>query len=109
MRAKVKRDSAETAILRVLDALAREVIEASDEEVTAAAADLRMDLNSRDSAAFAGLTYFARPTLSDFFDIEPQAPAERAVGDPPAAVPRSRQRRSKHGRIPAERKPSDGK
>jgi len=70
MRAKVKRVSPDTALLRVLDALAQEAIEASDEEVIDAATDLRMDLNSMHSAAFAGLMYFARPQLSDFFDME---------------------------------------
>ncbi len=70
MRSKVKRVSPETVLLRVLDALAQEAIEASDAEVTEVATALRMDLNSRESAAFAGLMYFARPQLSEFFDLE---------------------------------------
>jgi hypothetical protein len=112
MRTKVKRVSPETALMRILDALAQEAIEASDEEVTQAATALRMDLNKRDSAAFAGLTYFARPQLSDFFDVDRskrlQAPAERIVGGPPAQ-PENRQRRSKRRQIPTERKPPGGK
>lgn len=58
------------ALMRVLDALAQEAIDASDEDIAAAAADLRMDLSKQESSAFAGLTYFARPQLGDFFDVE---------------------------------------
>jgi hypothetical protein len=112
VRTKVKRVSPETALMRILDALAQEAIEASDEEVMEAATDLRMDLNTRESAAFAGLTYFARPQLSDFFDIEVskrlQAPAERIADDRPAG-PKDRRRRSKRPQIPTERKPPSGK
>jgi hypothetical protein len=111
MRTKVKRASPEAALMRVLDALAQEAIEASDEEVAAAATDLRMDLNERESAAFAGLTYFARPQLSDFFDVESfkslQAPTEPIAGTP-AARPRVRQRHSKRSQIATERKPPGG-
>jgi len=93
--------------MRIMDALAQEAIEASDEEVTEAAADLRMDLNSRESAAFAGLTYFARPQMSEFFSLDVskslQAPAEGVAGNPPAR-PNDRQRRSKRQRIAIERK-----
>ena len=88
MRTKMTRVSPETVLLRVLDALAQEAIEASDAEVSEAAMELRMDLNSRESAAFAGLTYFARPQLSDFFDVEVskalRAPAKRIDGRPAA-------------------------
>lgn len=87
MRAKVKKVSTETTLMRVLDALAQEAIDASDEEVTQAATDLRMDPTKPDSAAFAGVTYFARPQLSDFFDIEASprlpAPRPRTVGGTP--------------------------
>jgi hypothetical protein len=90
-----------------MDALAQEAIVASDEEVTEATADLRMDLNSRESAAFAGLTYFARPQMSEFFSVEVpkslQAPAEGIAGNPPAH-PADRQRRSKRLRTAIERK-----
>ncbi len=89
MRTKLKPASPETTLLRVLDALAQEAIEASDAEVSEAAMDLRMDLNSRESAAFAGLTYFARPQFSDFFDVEISrslpAPTKRIDGRPRAA------------------------
>jgi hypothetical protein len=111
MRTKLKRVSPETALLRVLDALAREAIEASDAEVAEAASDLRMDLNSRESAAFAGLTYFARPQLSDFFATEVpktlQAPAKRIDGTARMAL--KDKRRSKRPRIAVDRKPAGGK
>jgi hypothetical protein len=71
MRAKVKNVPATELILtRVLDGFAQELVDASDEEVLQAARDLGMDPTLRESAAFAGVTYFARPQLSDFFDLE---------------------------------------
>jgi len=88
VRSKVKTVSANLTLERVLDALAQEAIEASDEEIAEVATDLRMDLNSRESAAFAGLTYFSRPQLADFFDIELpkslEAPERRIARDGPA-------------------------
>jgi len=95
MRTKVKRTSAETALMRIMDALAQEAIEAPDEELSEVASDLRMDLNSRESSAFAGLTYFARPQLSEFFEMEM----------PRGLQPEHRQRRSKRSQISTERKP----
>ena len=71
MRTKVTRSSPETALLRVLDALAQELIEASDEEIQEIAQALRMDLTMPESAAWAGVTYFARPRLDEFFDVDP--------------------------------------
>jgi hypothetical protein len=71
MRTKVTRSSPETALLRVLDALAQELIEASDEELQEIALALRMDLAMPESAAWAGVTYFARPRLDEFFDVDP--------------------------------------
>jgi len=97
--------------MRLLDALVHEVIQASDKELTEVATDLRMDLNTKESGAFAGLTYFARPQLSDFIDIEvPKrlgSPAERLASD--RRGPKDRQRRSKRPQIPTERKPPSGK
>jgi DNA-directed RNA polymerase specialized sigma24 family protein len=43
---------------------------ALDEEITSTAQALGMNLEMRESAAFAGLTYPARPQLSDFFELE---------------------------------------
>lgn len=111
MRAKVRRASPETALMRILDALAREAIEASDEEVTQAAANLRMDLSNGSSAAFAGLTYFARPRLTDFFDLQVlkglPTPAGR-IAARPTAKPKKGQRRSKRPQTPTQRKPPGG-
>jgi hypothetical protein len=70
MRTKVNRTSAEAALARVLDALIQELIDVSDEEIVDAAKSLGMDPRARESAAFAGVTYPARPQLSDFFELE---------------------------------------
>lgn len=69
MRTKVKTIASEVKLTRILDAFARELVEASDEEISAAATDLGMDLQKW-SSAFAGLTYPARPELADFFDLD---------------------------------------
>ena len=71
MRAKVKKVAApETALPRILEALERELIESSDEEVLEAARALGMNPGMKGTAAFAGLKYFARPQLSDFLEFE---------------------------------------
>ena len=70
MRKRLKAVPAESALGRVLEALKQELIDASDEEISAAARELRMNLEMPESAAFAGLTYPARPLLSDFFELE---------------------------------------
>jgi hypothetical protein len=69
MRTKVKTITSEVKLTRVLDAFAQELVDAPDEEISAAARDLGMDLQKW-SAAFAGVTYPARPGLADFFDLE---------------------------------------
>jgi hypothetical protein len=69
MRTKMKTITSEVKLTRVLDAFAQELVEASDEEISTAAKDLGMDLQKW-SSAFAGVTYPARPGLSDFFDLE---------------------------------------
>jgi hypothetical protein len=75
--------------------LAQEAIEASDEDLREAASDLGMDLTSKGSSAFAGLTHFARPQLSEFFDVEVsrslQAPGRRP-GSPLAQLNRKQRR-----------------
>jgi hypothetical protein len=107
MRTKVMRIPPDTILMRILDALAQEAIDASDDEVIAAAADLRMDLNSRESAAFAGLTFFARPQVSEFFDVDVfkslQSPAKEIAGNAPAKSA-DRQRRPKWLQTATERK-----
>lgn len=72
---------------RVLDALGRELIEATDEELVEAAASLGMNPLMNGSAAFAGLKYAAMPRLADFFNVAGPLPAARER--PEAAVPAS--------------------
>jgi hypothetical protein len=56
MRAKVRKVSApETALPRIVEALERELIEASDEEVLEVVRALGMNPGMKGSAAFAGL------------------------------------------------------
>jgi hypothetical protein len=69
MRNKVKATSPEAELTRILEALEQEIIDASDEDVIGAAADLGMDPSMRGSAAFAGLKFPAKPQLSDFFEF----------------------------------------
>ena len=112
MRTKVKKESSELALLRILDAFARELIDVSDEEIFAAAKALGMDPRRRESAAFAGVTYPARWQLSDFFDLDECKELQRAAGqivaDPPAEQ-KNNSRRSKRSRIATERKSPSGK
>ena len=88
MRTKVKKESSELALMRILDAFARELVDVSDEEILEAAQALGMDPRTRESAAFAGVIYPARWQPSDFFDTGTrkglQTPAGRIAGDPPA-------------------------
>jgi hypothetical protein len=69
MRTKVKTITSEMKLTRILDAFAQELVDTSDDEISAAATDLGMDLR-KGSSAFAGVTYPARPQLADFFDVE---------------------------------------
>lgn len=62
----------EMSLSRLLDAFEQELIDASDEEIMAAAADLGMNPAMRGSAAFAGVKYPTNPRYADFFyGIEP--------------------------------------
>jgi len=70
MRIKMKKSSAEVGLSRILDEFAQELTVASDPEILAAAKDLGMDLSMKESAAFAGITFPARPQAADFFDID---------------------------------------
>jgi hypothetical protein len=72
MRTKVKKESPDLTLLRILDAFARELIDVPDEEIIETANALGMDLMKRESAAFAGVTYPTRWQLSDFFDVDPR-------------------------------------
>jgi hypothetical protein len=70
MRSKMKQALPETALTRILDALECELIDASDDEILAAAKELGMDPSRKDSAAFSGVTYPEKPQLMDFFDLD---------------------------------------
>ncbi len=70
MPTQVRKGSSELVLIRILDGFAGELIDAPEEEIRAAAKDLGMDPEARMSAAFAGVTYPARPQPSDFFDLE---------------------------------------
>jgi hypothetical protein len=89
MRTKVKKTSAspEAKLTRVLEALEQELIEASDGEIMAAAAELGMNPTLKGSALFAGLKYPTQPTLADFFDLGVGANASIEAQQTPAALP----------------------
>jgi hypothetical protein len=112
MRSKVKRVSAEVTLTRILNALAQELLDTPDEEIVEATKELGMNLKVKGSAAFAGLTYPAKPQLSDFFDFELpnkklQAAAQRTARDT-ATTRKDRPRSTKRLQI-SERKPPSGK
>jgi len=73
MREKVTVADPDAALLRLLEALAADLIEATDDEVMQAAKDLGMNPQMKGSAVFAGIKYPAMPQLSDFYDMEPEA------------------------------------
>ena len=90
MRKNVKKTatSPEARLTRVLEALERELIDASDEEILAAAMELGMNPKMKGSALFAGLKYPARPQLADFFDLGLGTNASiEAQTTPAAAIP----------------------
>jgi len=67
MRTKLSVSGPETALNRVLDAMERELIDASDEEILEAARDLGMYPLMKGSAAFLGLHTFS---FAEFFESE---------------------------------------
>lgn len=54
---------------RVLVALERELLEASDDEIREAASELRMNLDMKGAVAFMGLKFPMRMQLEDVFDL----------------------------------------
>ena len=52
--------------------LALDLAEASDEEIEQAAAELRMDVKMKGSAAFIGVLYTLPRRFDDIFDVRPQ-------------------------------------
>jgi hypothetical protein len=77
---------------RILEALAEELIESTDDELLEAAKDLGMDPTMRGSAALLGLTSPATHRPSDFFEVtvfhQQQIESERGAN----ARPLSRKR-----------------
>jgi len=95
MRTKVKGASPYVALTRILEALGEELIDASDEEIIEAAKNLGMSTEMRESAAFAGLKYPAKPQLSDFFEFEVCRKLEGAAVPIAADVPMEPRRKSR--------------
>jgi hypothetical protein len=89
MRTKVKKTSAspDAKLTRVLEALEQELIDASDEEIIAAAMELGMNPNIKGSALFEGLKYPARPQLCDFFELSVGANASLEAPKTLAPIP----------------------
>jgi hypothetical protein len=87
---KVRHAAAAAARLeRLIDALALELVEASDEEVLQACADLGMKPEMRGSAAFIGLkgVSVSNWRLEDFFDLKVLQRMQLALAARRTAVP----------------------
>lgn len=103
MRSKVTSIQQLTAFERVLDALAEELIESTDDEILEAARALGMEPTMRGSAAFIGLKYPAIPRMSDFFELPATARLAIHTGRSPAPehgsekqAPARNRRRKRH-------------
>ena len=70
MRTEMKRTFPATVLERVLESLETELIEASDEEILAAAKELGQNPMMKGSIAFAGITFSSRMVFAEFFDPE---------------------------------------
>jgi hypothetical protein len=70
MREKMILNGPAGALIRLLDALAEDLVEASDEEIMQGASDLGMNPKMKGSAAFSGIKFAAHPRLSDFYDLD---------------------------------------
>ncbi len=78
MRTKVKTVSPPVRLARILLALEQELIDASDEDIMEAAADLGMNPKMKGSAAFLGIKFSDKMRIADFFesDISRNSPAK---------------------------------
>jgi len=89
------------AFERVLEGLAEELIDSTDDELLEAARDLGMDPGMRGSAAFIGLKYPAIRGPSDFFGLPAALPVAADGGRrlPPeqARTPVRKKRRKRRG------------
>jgi hypothetical protein len=100
MRTKVKVALPEVVLTRILEAFGQELIDVSDEEIMEAAEDLGMNPHMKGSAAFLGLTFPAKPDVSDFFDVEAikrhiAREARERIADATSTDPESKAPRSK--------------
>jgi hypothetical protein len=108
MRTKLTLSEPQAALDRLLDALAHELIDVSDEEILAAAHELGMNPLMKGSAAFLGLRVAAVADWNEFFGSEDFRNTLAALELKNAAAParletKAKMRRSK--RAPsAERK-----
>ena len=112
MRTKLKLTRPEVALTRILEALGQELLDASEEEIMAAAKDLGMDPTMRGSAAFAGLKYPATPQLSDFFDLDACRKLQNAtslVTGASKTVPKRKVRRPRRAEFSTEGKDTGDK
>jgi hypothetical protein len=107
MHTKVTRAQQVSALERVLEALAEELIESTDEELLQAAQELGMDPTMRGSAAFIGLRYPSTRQLSDFFELahHPALPASEAHSQATLPAPRRRVGARRKGPRTPRRKP----
>jgi hypothetical protein len=98
MHTKVAKTRLMARFERILEALANELVESTDEEILQAAKDLGMNPAMRGSAAYIGLKYPSTPRTSDFFEMPVFRPQQiRAESTPPKA-PKSGKR------LPSRRK-----
>lgn len=90
---------------RLLEALAQELIESTDDELLQAAKDLGMDPTMRGSAAFLGLKYPSIRRRSDYFNVSALPRQQIASERSPTAHQRSKKRPTgrKKRRIPPSR------
>ena len=118
MGTKVVQVFPEMALERILGALERELIEASDADILEAAGDLGMKPHMKGSAAFFGLRYSAALRAAEAFDPrwllqmlnDPRRICLASAGLPTSATPlraapsrgSSRTRRAKLSRPPKE-------
>lgn len=104
MSTKVKRVSPNVALTRLLDALEQDLRKVSDEEIVEVAKDLGMDPTMRESAAFLGVTYPAKPQLSDFFEFEAQVGMDLIGSQRPVESSKRKLRHARRAQIRTEKK-----
>ena len=92
MHAKLKRAAAAARLERLIDALAEDLAEATDEEVLQACADLGMNPQMRGSAAFLGLKG-PSVTWREFFDTVELQHLQAAIAHGGSATPSRRRAR----------------